>query len=92
MSRGEEWFHRALRDPDSLAEYPANLWSAGVLFEEFAYVASRIHEKRTGDVPPPDESPALTPRSKEPSGVGWEGDAETLRSRWPKLFAKYRQA
>jgi hypothetical protein len=56
-----------------------------VMFEEFAYVAARICEEKSGDRPVYD----LPPHPSEPAGEGWAEDEVVLRTRWPKLFGKY---
>lgn len=85
ISRGREWYHQALISPDSLADYPG-LGDRDATFEEFAYVASQVHEKLAGDLP---ES-CFCPDPDDPVGTTWqEDDEETFRTRWPKLFAQF---
>lgn len=85
ISRGKDWFERALKDPDSLAEYPGDLQEGGAMFEEFAYVANEVYEDKTGKVPKHDLA-ALPQPAGDPFD---EDDEESFRSRWPKLFLKY---
>lgn len=85
ISRGKNWYQQALINPDSLAGYP-DLKFRGASFEEFAYVATQVHEKLAGDLP---ES-CFSPDPDEPAGTAWqEDDEETFRTRWPKLFARF---
>lgn len=85
ISRGKNWYQQALINPDSLAGYP-DLKFRGASFEEFAYVASQVHEKLAGDLP---ES-CLSPDPDEPIGTAWqEDDEETFRDRWPRLSARF---
>src|SRR5688572_10742276 len=39
ISRGQEWFEKAMKDSDDLADYPQKLSDSDVEFEEFAYLA-----------------------------------------------------
>lgn len=85
ISRGREWYHQALTNPDSLADYP-DLESRDASFEEFAYVASQVHEKLAGDLP----DSSFAPDPDEPAGAEWkEDDEETFQTRWPKLSARF---
>ncbi|WP_050029630.1 DUF4240 domain-containing protein [Verrucomicrobium sp. BvORR034] len=85
ISRGKDWYQQALINPDSLADYPG-LEFRSASFEEFAYVASQVHEKLAGDLP---ES-CLSLDPDEPVGTAWpEDDEKIFRTRWPKLFAQF---
>lgn len=85
ISRGRDWYQMALTNPDALADYPG-LEFRDASFEEFASVASRVHEKLAGDLP---ES-CLSLDPDEPSGTAWPADNdEIFRTRWPKLSARF---
>ena len=84
VSRGQDWFEKALKNPDCLADYPEKLSDSGVEFEEFAYLAPKAFEKKTGT-----PFPYETSRPYTLTGEDWEDDENILRERWPKLFAKY---
>jgi len=84
ISRGQEWFQKAMKNSDDLADYPQNLSDAEVEFEEFAYLAPRAYEKKTGKPFPYGTTPPY-----ELTGEDWDEDEDIFRQRWPKLFAKY---
>jgi hypothetical protein len=84
ISRGREWFEKAVQNPDDLADYPQSLSDSEVLFEEFINLAVKAYEKKTGQPFPHLETPPY-----EMKGEPWDYDEEVFRSRWPRLFAKY---
>jgi len=84
ISRGQEWFEKAMKSPDDLADYPQKLSDSEVEFEEFAYLAPRVYEEKTGQPFPYEKTPPYSL-----TGEDWEEDENVFRSRWPKLFAKY---
>lgn len=84
VSRGQDWFEKALKNPDNLADYPQKLSDSEVEFEEFAYLAPRAYEDKTGKPFPYSKTPPYTL-----TGEDWEEDEDVFRQRWPKIFAKY---
>lgn len=84
VSRGQEWFERAVKNPDDLADYPQNLADSDIEFEEFAYIAPKAYETKTGRLFPYGTTP-----SSDLTGEEWEEEEEVLSKRWPKLFSKY---
>ncbi|MHB9106987.1 MAG: DUF4240 domain-containing protein [Armatimonadota bacterium] len=85
ISMGRELFEKALDDPDSLAEVslaPDPGGEPDVFFEEFAYIARCVYEKKTGQ-----EMPSTgVGFPEEPAGDEWE--YEDLPVRYPKLWEK----
>jgi hypothetical protein len=89
ISTGRETYERALADPESLADVELGPDAEEeVFFEEFAYVADRVYEEKTGEELP---RTAGAGRS-EPAGEPWEEDDEELERRFPRLWAKYGEA
>ena len=86
ISRGQETFEKALKEPDSLAKItdPENDWYE---FEELEYLPLEVYEKLTGEQMPR-EADSMP---DETQGKQWDfdDDKEVLR-RFPKL-AKARE-
>lgn len=88
ISMGRATYERALADPESLADLAFGLDAEeDAFFEEFAYVASRVYEDRTGESMPYVERTARS----DPAGKRWAEDGHDLLSRFPRLWAKYGQ-
>jgi len=86
ISRGKKCFEAAIENADSLADYSEQLGD-DTEFEEFAYVARRVYEQKTGNEMPDDDDVAWI---SGPTGDEWdEDDDEGYKRRWPKLYAKY---
>ncbi|EDY22346.1 WGR domain protein [Chthoniobacter flavus Ellin428] len=84
VSRGREWFERAVKNPDDLADYPQNLSDSDIEFEEFAYIAPKAYEAKVGKPFPYGKTAPDTLTGEE-----WEEEEEVFSKRWPKLFSKY---
>jgi hypothetical protein len=89
IAQGREAFERALADPDCLADLPAAAAAAaddeGVFFEEYAYVAGKVHEEKTGkSIPGGGEETGAEPR-----GTSWSESGDDLKNRFPRLWAKF---
>jgi hypothetical protein len=76
ISRGREWFERAVRQPDDLAEFPGDLHDPGRKVEDFARVAYDIHLAKFEYYPDAE----LWPQGK-PAGERWEPEEEVFRAR-----------
>lgn len=87
ISMGREIYERALKDPESLADVPLGPEGGeDAFFEEFAYVAPQVYEKKTGKEEMPDYERHST---DEPAGEAWDEDGDDLERRFPRLSAKY---
>ncbi|APV48618.1 hypothetical protein BWI17_02310 [Betaproteobacteria bacterium GR16-43] len=89
ISMGRETYEKALVDPESLATVTIGPnGEEDAFFEEFAYMAARAYEEKTGRNMTYESasSPA------EPSGIEWEEDGDDLAQRYPKLHAKYGES
>ena|SRR5689334_16669837 len=87
ISMGRDVYERAVNDPESLADIevgPGGEEDAS--FEEFAYVAGRVYEEKTGKDLPRDTSLV---HPSDPSGEPFEEDSDALAERYPRLSAKY---
>lgn len=84
VSRGQEWFERAVKNADDLADYPQNLSDSDIEFEEFAYIAPKAYETKTGKPFPYGNTPP-----DDLAGEEWEEEEEVFSKRWPKLFSRY---
>lgn len=87
LSRGKRVFEAALADPDSLADVASEEDEAGdIPNEEFAYVAARVYEERTGSEMPYEDIPFPS----DPTGEEWDFDDEALcAEKLPRLWAKF---
>ena len=82
IAQGRRWFESALADPDSLADLPGLTDFAEL--EEILYVANQVHEEKIGSRIPAERIPWPE------LGEGWGfDDEEEMRTRYPKLFAKF---
>lgn len=89
ISMGREVYVRALNDPETLAEVEVGPdGEEDASFEEFAYVAGRVYESKTGKNLPPDASLV---HPSDPTGEPFEEDSEALAERYPRLSAKYAE-
>jgi hypothetical protein len=87
ISRGQQVFEAACRDPDTLADL-CDIQEQASEFEEFGYVAQRVYESKTGSEFP--ERPWS--RAEKPLGDEWNFDDMNLcRQRLPKLAARFTQ-
>jgi hypothetical protein len=86
ISMGQAVYESAVADAESLADIELGPEAEeDVFFEEFAYVASRAYEEKTGtDMP---RTPALAHAGT--SGEEWDEDGDDLAQRFPQLWAKY---
>ncbi|QYF93554.1 DUF4240 domain-containing protein [Massilia sp. PAMC28688] len=85
VSKGQEVFESALRDPDSLADVLADK-DGDAQFEEFAYAASQAWEQKLGKSA--HDFPGDTPTaSSELTGEPWNEDEHELAARYPRLWA-----
>jgi hypothetical protein len=86
ISRGEEVFENALRDPESLAQVVQE--HEDCEFERFGYIASWVWEEKTGQ-----SMQYMLPKERMPTpskeGEGWNDD-DDLKRRFPKLWEKFR--
>ncbi|MFJ8039852.1 DUF4240 domain-containing protein [Kitasatospora sp. NPDC096147] len=99
--QGRDWYEKAARSPDSLADHPAVLADApdGDCFEfsreAVGYAAARAYERLTGDRDDFYAATSRTPaeRAAAEAGLGkqfdFEDDAELARH-LPRLAALYR--
>ena len=93
ISRGRKVFESAVANPDSLASLiPADAHDLAD-FEGFAYVAGRVWQEKTGINPWKDPKATFpysgAPPAKEPSGTPFKEDDSYLKSRYPKLWARF---
>ncbi len=85
ISRGQHWYETAVKNPDSLADYPEHL-DDETEFEEIGYVAMDIYERKTSSIMPDHDLPNI----EEPTGEPFdEEDDDEFQRRWPKLYQKY---
>lgn len=89
IAQGEEVYHRVLKDPDSLADFPAQAIDdfESPFTSRLLEAVEDVYEKRTGDLPthPVDRS---IPR--HPTGKPFNADEhEALGKKYPKLYKKY---
>lgn len=82
IAQGQSVFEKALADPDSLADLPD--LDEDVECEEILYVARSAYEAVTQN-----EIPSV-PINLPDLGEGWDFDDDAeMKSRYPKLFAKF---
>jgi hypothetical protein len=87
ISRGQQVFENACKDPDSLADL-SDVHAQIREFEEFGYAAQRVFESKTASEFP--EGPWRHPHT--PVGENWNfDDLDLCRQRLPKLTAKFTQ-
>lgn len=84
IAQGQQVFHRAIANPDSLAE----LENPEGALEELMYVAPELYREKTGR-----EMPDSVHEGVHRPDLGdddWDfDDAEEMKRRYPTLFAKY---
>ncbi len=92
VSQGEEVFHNALRNPDTLADVIEARFPE---FEMLLYVATEAFEQRTGQSDEDEASPRSIAASR---GLSYDSDsvtkgtdwtADQLPARYPKLWARF---
>lgn len=84
ITQGRTVFDNALADPDSLADVPA--LEEDVECEDILYVARSAHESVTGN-----EIPSV-PINLPSLGDDWDFDDDAeMKTRYPKLFAKFSE-
>jgi len=89
ISLGREIYEQALVTPDSLAEVALGPGAEeDAFFEEFAYVASRAYEQKTGQ----EMTYCRRSHPSEPTGQRWAEHGPELSHRFPRLSAKYGKA
>ena len=81
ISRGETSFKAVLANPDSLAEQ--TLDEDTLFYEGFQYAVSEGVEAAADSRPE-----RYKPHPSEPSGEEWADDEDSLKSLYPKLWAK----
>ncbi|QDU36620.1 hypothetical protein Mal4_09070 [Maioricimonas rarisocia] len=82
IAQGRGAFEQALADPDSLVDLPQ--LEEDVECEDILYVGYTAYRQVTGDDPPPVE------RELPDLGDDWDfDDDDEMRTRYPKLFAKF---
>ena len=89
IAQGEKVYYQVLKDPDSLAEFPAQ--AIGDFENPFSSrlmeAVEDVYEKKTGELPTP---PADRNIPSVPSGEPFsEDDYEAMEARYPKLYKKY---
>src|SRR5258708_7740412 len=80
ISRGQDAFYRALKDPETLA----GVAEPEVELEEMLYAASKAYKSSTGNGYPHPRRPQA-----ELVGEEWEEDEGQLREKFPLLCAKF---
>ena len=83
ISMGRDVYEAALRDPESLLDVAEAPGVEVTVFEDIAYVASTIYEKKTKQTIPD----TRVKQPSEPVGKNWSD--EDLPRRFPKLWARY---
>ncbi len=92
VSRGREVFEASRANPDELAALIPADYDQVPEFEPLAYVASEVWAEKTGrDVT---EMPTQTDRiyADEPSGEPFDESSESLKRRYPRLWARFRES
>jgi hypothetical protein len=89
IEQGEQVYYRALKDPDSLAEFPAP--AIGDFENPFTSklldVVQDVYENKTGELPTP---PVDRNIPSNPAGEPFsEDDYEAMEARYPRLYKKY---
>ena len=88
ISRGEQTYEDALRDPETLAQVVNADAGDECQYEGFQYVAREAWEKKTrnrlGDFPV-----AEITQPDEPAGEPWSEEGDDLERRFPKLWRKF---
>lgn len=89
ISKGEDYFIKAVEDPERLAEMIESDPSVAVTFEEFSYIPMEVWSKKTGKDPSdlPKDKGALYPA--DPIGEPFEEDAVYLAQRYPSLWKRF---
>lgn len=85
ISRGEQAYTNALRDPESLADVVTD-GDDDCQVEGFQYVASQVWEEKTGRTSD-DFPPHALARHADPIGEEW--DEDDLETRFPKLSKRF---
>jgi TPR repeat protein len=80
IAQGRDVFQNALHDPESLVDVA----EADMELELFLYAGIKAYEAKTNSKFPYPSRPAA-----ELSGAEWEEDEEHLKSKYPKLFARF---
>jgi hypothetical protein len=87
VSKGEEVFENALKDPESFVGV-VNHDEEDCQYEGFQYVASQAWENKTGKSLHDFPSDGLE-QPLEPAGVRWSEQGDDLERRFPKLRKKF---
>lgn len=86
IAAGENVYRKALENPDTLAELDD---AEELFFEEFAYLAKRVYDAKTGQELDVSDA-ALQARFKKPSGRRWDFEDEAkMEKRFPRLWEAY---
>lgn len=87
ISRGEEIYNSAIKNPDSLADFDVFQIQNDMPYpylDEYDLIAGLIYEERTGK-----ELPFVPSGQDEPKGKRFKDKTKVLRTLYPNLFAKF---
>ena len=87
ISRGRDFFERAVADPDSIAVMLPSDFDGYPEFELLVYVATEVWEEKTGGSEF-EAQPAMIPM-REPDGEMFPEDPDGLAEQYPKLYARF---
>jgi Protein of unknown function (DUF4240) len=89
ISKGRIVFHKVVASPDSLADLLAPGSGGDFEFEEFAYVARKAWQTKTGQ--DWKEMPVIAniAYDKQPSGTAFTENPADLAKRYPKLWKRF---
>jgi len=85
ITRGERIFRLALTDADALADALPPLEDEDLEAEGFGYVVHDLYQERFGKAMPTFDD---IPGRGEPAGEDWDEDDDTLKARFPRLWAR----
>jgi hypothetical protein len=89
IAQGRQTFEAAVRDPETLADYPpliAESWPDHPSYPAFWSIPWQVYHDKTGEEDFPDLG--LGELGK-PTGEKFEDDEESLRARHPRLFDRF---
>lgn len=93
ISKGRDFFEAVVSDLDSLSGLLADDPGGPCEFEEFAYVAGKVWQEKTGIDPWQDEQGRFpytgAPPASAPSGVQFEESDDYLSKAYPNLWARF---
>ena len=88
ISRGQQAYENALRDPESLVRVVREE-DDDCQYEGFQYAASRAWEEKTGKGMNVFPRKGLKSYREKPAGKEWAEEGDDLRRRFPKLWKKF---